>query len=418
MTYAGAHSRCIGGLVALALVVACGPNLAQEPAAEFQARVAHAISAGDTAQLAVLAEQRCASLATDPRRDCYEDFFLTLADSGRVRLALGALDRLGNARREVIADGHSLTHVIGIRAWKPGDDVAQVFRSCNELYQSGCYHGVIQAYLTAGEADSVRTTELCNQIAPMGTDNWLRFQCVHGLGHGLEMARNWNLPEALAGCDWLNGSWDRDSCYGGAFMENSVASVPGGHHTSVRALAASSDHEHQHGPAEPPTWKMRDSTDALYPCTVVGDAYQRACYVSQGSILLEHVNYDFELAARECDRVPEVVRSGCYTSLGTNASGVAIRDTEKAISLCAKGNREWQSWCYVGVVKNFIDVTANPDDGIRFCQAVSGNLNRERCWRAVGEQLSVLYTQDLARRGTVCAKAGDGEAECRRGAGV
>lgn len=412
------NNRRIVHLVIVALIAACSPNLAQEPAAAFQARVDAATSASDTAQLAILAEQRCASLGSEPRRTCYEDYFLALADSGRVRLALGALSRLGDARREVAVDGHSLTHVIGIRAWKPQDDVAEVFGSCTELFQSGCYHGVIQAYLIAGEVDSLRTTELCDRIAPDGTDNWLRFQCVHGLGHGLEMAWNWDLPRALQGCDWLRGSWDRDSCYGGAFMENSVASIPGGHHTSVRALDATDEDAHQHGPTGQPTWKMRDSSDALYPCTAVGESYQRACYVSQGSIILQQVSYDFGDAAKECDRVAEPLRAGCYVSLGTNASGVALRDGSKAISLCSEGDAQWQSWCYVGVVKNFIDVTADPEDGIEFCKKVTGDLNRQRCWRAVGEQLSVLYTRDLPRRTSACAKAEDGEAECKLGAGV
>lgn len=414
----------IPALIVLLTLASCGPNLAQEPDAAFRARVDAAIASTDTAQLASLAESRCASLGNDERQNCYEDYFLTLADSGRVSLALGALEHLGRLRPEVEADGHSLTHVIGIRAWQPGDDVAEVFKSCTSLFQSGCYHGVIQSWLTTGgEVDSTRTATLCETIAPSGTDNWLRFQCMHGLGHGLEMAWNWELPKALAGCDWLTSHWDRDSCYGGAIMENAVASQPGGHHTSVRALEATSDdHSHAgHGApaaAGPPTFKMRDSTDALYPCTILAEQYLRSCYLGQGGILLSHVDYDFGRAATECDRVPERYRDVCYTSLGTNASGVTVGDTRKSLDHCAKGAADWRQWCYVGVVKNFIDVTADPADGVAFCREVPAGQDRDRCWIAVGEQLSVLYTLDVARRDTVCAGTGEGEAMCRRGAGL
>jgi hypothetical protein len=72
----------------------------------------------------------------------------------------------------------------------------------------------------------------------------------------------------------------------------------------------------------------------------------------------------------------------------------------------------------VGVVKNFIDVTADPADGISFCKVVPAGKDRERCWNAVGEQLSVLYTQDLTRRETACASTGEGERMCRQGAGL
>jgi hypothetical protein len=415
----------IPALIVLFTLTACGPNLAQEPAAAFQARVDSAIATTDTAQLASLAEARCASMDNTDRQSCYEDYFLALADSGRVSLALGALEHLGRLRPEVEADGHSLTHVIGIRAWKPGDDVAEVFKSCTSLFQSGCYHGVIQSWLTTGgEVDSARTASLCETIAPSGTDNWLRFQCIHGLGHGLEMAWNWELPKALAGCDWLPSTWDRDSCYGGAIMENTVVSQPGGHHTSVRALEATTDDHSGHGnhgaaPATgPPTFKMRDSTDALYPCTILGEQYLRSCYLGQGGILLSHVDWDFGRAAAECDRVSTTYRDVCYMSLGTNASGASVRDTPKALDHCSKGHADWRQWCYVGVVKNFIDVTADPDDGIAFCKVVPAGQDRERCWNAVGEQLSVLYTRDLTRRETVCASTGEGERMCRQGAGL
>jgi hypothetical protein len=324
----------------------------------------------------------------------------------------------------VEADGHSLTHVIGIRAWKPGDDVAQVFKSCTSLFQSGCYHGVIQSWLTSGGAvDSARTTALCDTIAPTGTDNWLRFQCIHGLGHGLEMAWNWELPKALAGCDWLGSSWDRDSCYGGAIMENAVASHPGGHHTSVRALEATNDdHGHAgHGAATatgPPTFPMRDSTDALYPCSILGEQYLSACYLGHGGILLSHVGWDFGRAAAACDKVPAAYRNVCYTSLGTNASGATVRNTRQSLKHCAEGHPDWRQWCYVGVVKNFIDVTADPNDGIAFCKEVPAGQDRERCWNAVGEQLSVLFTRDMDRRDAVCATTGEGERMCRQGAGL
>ncbi len=417
-------TRRIALLLTVATQLSCSPNLAQEPATTFQARVDSATAATDTGRLADLAEARCRSRG-DSARTCYEDYFLKLADSGRVRLALGALSSLGAEDHQVEADGHGYTHVIGIRAWKPGDDVAQVFKSCTPLYQSGCYHGVIQSYLTAtGQVDSARTAELCDRISPSGEDNWLRFQCMHGLGHGLDMAWNWDLPRALGGCDWLATSWDRDSCYGGAVMENAVASQPGGHHTAMRALMQTGD---DHGQmmehdgqmmARPPAFKMRDSSDALYPCDSLAGHFQHACYLGHAGILLSHVGWDWGAGAKECDRLDDTMRVPCYISLGTMASGSTVRDTPKSVRLCAKGDPVWRQWCYVGVVKNFIDVTAAATDGVAFCREVPEGRDRDACWQAVGEEMSVLYTSDLAARDSVCASTGGGEAKCRQGAGL
>src|SRR5690606_19075062 len=113
-------TRALHLLTAALALVACGSDLSPKAAAQIEAKVVEATAAADTAELAALAEKRCASLAADARRDCYEDYFLTLADSGRTLLSLGALAKLGEQRPEVEADGHSLTHVIGISAWKPG----------------------------------------------------------------------------------------------------------------------------------------------------------------------------------------------------------------------------------------------------------------------------------------------------------
>lgn len=414
-------------VISVSFVGACGTDLSQEPASAFAARVDSAVARTDTGRLADLAELRCGKVGDDARQNCFEDYFLSLSGEGRVHLALASLERLGASRREIAMDGHGYTHVIGIRAWKPGDDVAQVFRSCTTLYQSGCYHGVIQSYLTAaGQVDSTRVAGLCETIAPMGTDIWLRFQCMHGLGHGLEMAWNWDLPRSLRGCDWLGLAWDRESCYGGAIMENDVASSPSGHHTAKRALEQTGD---DHGMAmdhgahgmsastSPPPFTMRDSTDLLYPCTALSTQYLRACYLGQGGIILSFLKYDFAKAATECDRAPEAFRDVCYTSLGTNASGATLMDTRKSIANCMPGDPAWRSWCFVGVVKNFIDVTADPADGIAFCHAVPEGRDRDACWRAVGEQVSVLY-REMERRASVCATAGEGEGSCREGAAL
>lgn len=423
--------RSFRSLVPFVLVaaIACGSRAQAVSQEALPFRLDTLAARGDTAALAALADAQCpGDKAT--RQSCLENFFVTLAGKGRIAVSLGALAKLGAQDEDVARDGHGYTHVIGIRAWKPGDDVAAAFKGCNGLFQSGCYHGVIQAYLTAdGSLDSLRSVQLCDQIASKERERWLRFQCVHGLGHGFEMAHNWDLPKALEGCDWLPDGWDRESCYGGAFMENAVASMPGGHHTSVTALAVASKdtaggHAHGgHGNHAPDlgkvTFKMRDSADALYPCSVTAEKYRRACYTLQGGIILNRVNGSFAKAAPECDKAPEAWRTACYQSLGTNAAGMSGLKAGKAIDYCSNGDPKFQPFCFVGVVKNFIDVTAKPEDGMAFCRDVPIGLNRQACWFAVGEQVLILNPADLDARGTACAKAGaEGEPECRRGAAI
>ena len=388
---------------------------------------------GDTTALARQAERECAGKRAEAEQTCYEDYFVRLARSDRVKVALGALAALAARHPEVQREGHGFTHVIGIRAWHNGADVGAIFRSCNGLFQSGCYHGVIQAYLTeGGTVDSARSVQLCDKIAPGESDRWLRFQCVDGLGHGFEMAWNWELPKALKGCDWLRTMWDRYSCYGGVFMENAVASMPGGHHhTAVHALAAANATDSMPGmdmggkvPSGSPdpakiTFKMRDSADALYPCSIVDTVYQFSCYQLQGGLILTRTKNDFAKATAECDKAPPLGRSQCYVSLGTNASGMTVQNTKESIADCSHGDPGYQPFCFSGVVKNYIDVTSRPGDGIAFCRAVPPGANQMQCYTAVGEEISVLHAGDSTARANDCRKAApEGEVDCRRGAGL
>ena len=420
-------------LVAVALAGACASSNAPLGADALRTRMDQLATVGDSARLASLAQDQCRRLSGEDLQKCYEDYFVTLAGRGRVRLALRALNALAMEERTVVAEGHGYTHVIGITAWRPGDDVAAIFAGCTGLFQSGCYHGVIQAYLTReGGVDSAKVAGLCDLLQGAPPSHWLRFQCSHGIGHGLEMINAWDLPRSLAGCDWLDSGWDREGCYGGAFMENAVASMPGGrHHTSARVIAENAAtgehagheaHAAHEGPTPDPSqiaFKMRDATDPLYPCSAVGFRYQATCYLLQGGIILQGVNYDFAKAAAACDRAPADIRQNCYLSLGTSASGMTVRNTPKVIAQCSNGDPAYRPWCFVGAVKNYIDVTANPADGITFCRQVPPGRNQRQCYVAVGEEISALHWADRPARDRACALApADGIEACRYGAGL
>ena len=143
-------------LVALGLTAGCR---SARPLGEtdLASRMTILAGTGDSLALARLALRQCEAGSTDARQRCYEGFFVALSDSGRVQLALGTLAALARSDQQVEGDGHVYTHLIGIKAWRPGRDVGATFARCTGLFQSGCYHGVIQAYLTAeGDADSAR----------------------------------------------------------------------------------------------------------------------------------------------------------------------------------------------------------------------------------------------------------------------
>ncbi|MEK6596856.1 MAG: hypothetical protein AABY91_00885, partial [Gemmatimonadota bacterium] len=239
----------IGISVAVTLGWIFGRPLLDRPLAaqEAEARIAAATQAGDSVALGRLAHRQCQNRQGTDRQQCYEQYFLALAGTGGVGLSLASLSVLADLDRVVRAEGHVYTHIIGIRAWQPGLDIGTVFAACTGLFQSGCYHGVIQSYLTSdGGLDSTKVVWLCDIVAQKAPGYLARFQCVHGMGHGLEMALNWDLPRAMSSCDWLPSPWDREACYGGAFMEFIVAGRGQAHHPAKK-LAAADPAAEEHG---------------------------------------------------------------------------------------------------------------------------------------------------------------------------
>ncbi len=398
---------------------------------------AQAAAAGDSLELANRAVTRCRLLRGDAKSACYQEILLTLVKERKIRLAMGTLSRIGEADSDVRRLGHDYSHVIGINAWRPGQDLGEAYEQCTELFQSGCYHGVVQVFLTAKGIDSTTVPELCDGIPSARTNLFLRFQCVHGLGHGMVMLRKAHLPNALAGCDLLPSGWDRDSCYGGAFMEFILAGrgqSHGDHAAHVAAELAAADSgatgpppdEHAghdmdaHAGHEMPadTFAIRRPGDLNYPCNVLGEKYQRACYAMQAGIMVESVGLDFAKVAQGCDTAPEKHIPTCYQGIGTYLSGVTVRDAPAAIRECNRGNPEYQPWCFIGVVKNFIDVTARPEDGLDFCRRVGHEANRIACYVAVGEQVSVLVSAGPDREAFCNQVPADARESCRFGASL
>ena len=359
---------------------------------------------GDSTGLAIATYNRCRELSGERKIDCYSKTLDSLASNGEVRVAMSTLARLGVLDVDAKREGHVYAHGIGIAAGKRGGDVATTFAMCDESNQSGCYHGVIQAYFdrmaTIGPAE---VNSLCETFRGPQADRWLRFQCVHGTGHGLEMIYDHDLPKALAGCDLLNDDWDRRSCYGGAFMENIVnATMPNhpahglGHHAAMPMEGM------DHGSME--RFKAIDPKDPLYPCTIMADRYLVACYEMQTSIMLNLNHGDMAATARTCDTAPGNMKYVCYQSLGRDISSYSLQNHGVAIRMCSLGNVKYQPWCYVGLVKNFIDLNAKASDGLTLCRELKTDSNKMKCYQAVGEEVGTLRS-DTAGRRTMCAPA-------------
>lgn len=373
----------------------------------------------DIRPLVEAAERRCGGLNSADEEGCYEEVLLAHLEDEGVAETLRLLEAIGSVDPEVERTGHMYVHSIGITAYGNNPNWEETFEQCTELYQSGCYHGVIQArFMEMGEVTAQDVNDLCASYKDDAADRFVLFQCLHGMGHGLTMLYGHDLPVALESCDYLTTDWDRQSCYGGGFMEN-IMNFTSPHHM-VADLSNTADAEQDDGMADhehmASEWPGIDAEDPLFPCSVMEERYLPQCYVMQTSAILWLNEWDIEAAAATCLTAPQNMHWMCIMSLGRDIAGHVVGDHEKGLRECEKADAALRSWCHVGFVKNLIDVTARTEGAFAFCTLLEDPTSRKACYQAIGEQLYVLRATDEERVAECEVVTGDDRASCLFGA--
>jgi hypothetical protein len=421
---------------ALALTAACAPPPAVAPAvpppasapAETPTRLEpRAWTAQSSAPEIVAWLRQGCERAAEGKAECIERALVGLLEPAGVGLAMAVLDSLAAADPEVRPNAHPLAHGLGISAYRSPETLAVTFAACPTSQMSGCQHGVIQGYFLelAGQGRTAGPAELDALCEPHRAVYFTFYQCAHGMGHGLMAAHANDLPAALASCDLAGDPAVRQTCYGGAFMENIVnATHP--HHTAGGHAGTQGGHG-AHGDAGDAhaghgAWKALDPADPQYPCDAVDARYAEACYDLQPSAVMFFAGGDVERTAQACQGAPQTFRATCFVSLGREITAWVDQDHGRSLEMCgragAQAGERARVWCETGALSALMAQSADPQEGVRFCRAVQGANAKRDCYRVVGEFVSKLVTGTQAR-GRQCESA---EAEfvpvCRRGAGI
>src|SRR5206468_2613061 len=122
--------------------------------------------------------------------------------------------------------------------------------------------------------------------------SFYHYNCVHGLGHGFMGVLDNEVFKSLETCDTLTDDWERESCYGGVFMENTMSEENPGNLS-----------------------KYLKPDQPLYPCTDVETKYKNECYKMQTSHALRTQGNDFGKVFGLCSKVEDEFRPTCYQSL-------------------------------------------------------------------------------------------------------
>jgi hypothetical protein len=353
------------------------------------------------------------SHSIDAYSTCIGDGIASLSSAGNIGVAMGTLDYVIHRDPSLVLLGHPLAHALGYAVRSTPATATRLLSQCDDRYQSGCYHGILQRYFDARVGMPLAQSFL---LAPCdglrGTREQFRlFDCLHGTGHGLMMYHRYDVNASLRDCDRLAADWDQRSCYSGVFMEHNMGA-------RMQSFGDGAFGMHRHSTPGASVILFKPD-DLHYPCDATPPRYRRECYELQSDLILPALGQDYRKASRVCDGAgtPDLVRE-CYVGLGRNASGASAFQYPGIRKRCDLGSAAGIPFCYQGAVRHLAYAPSELPRGIAFCKSLPEGETRFRCWIGVGLQIAGFYPDQPSRERACRSESTADVAPCLEAAGV
>jgi len=279
-------------------------------------------------------------------------------------------------------DCHQESHAIGKMAYELFG--ASAFKEGDSSCHSGFYHGAMESLLV--QKGTLNLAQNIDDICNSFNTGFGKFECLHGVGHGVVAYVNYNLPQALQICGQLKTNYDKNSCSGGAFMENVV---------SAQGFGAIPGHGTK--------WANQNPQ---FPCNAIDQSYdiQYQCYQMQTSWMLTLYNYNFEKVISECLKVRPDMISVCFKSTGRDAAGHTLRNPQKIIEICGKipNERDYYNQCVIGALNVIVDFWGEKlgTKGSEFCKLIPEN-GKSPCYSTLASRFFDVFNNSVERK-SIC----------------
>jgi len=298
--------------------------------------------------------------------------FVTARDRG-VRAAMDSLQEIAKHDSSYWTEGHVIAHALGRYAIAANRNDPSVLSQCRPTFQAGCYHGVLEGYMSANpHIAASKASALCTGLLVGNPSRYGATECAHGLGHGFAEGLGYDLTQSLHGCDSFDDAELRVECHDGVFMENEMHGL--GMPTMNVGDSAVSMHSHMMMHASPTAERFRAS-DLAFPCDSVATQYQPSCWAYQPLVIAHLTNGDLAKTLDACKLAPESSRSRCYRGYGKQSMAWFGWNFPKVSDGCSKA-AAGESDCLAGGVEALIDLTLTTNRADSFCDRVARRLQR------------------------------------------
>lgn len=324
-------------------------------------------------------EQIIAQCGDEPH--CATEALLHLAESEEQITVLRTFDGIIAKYEEGGNYCHRQAHHLGMFLYTYNGNLTQSLLHADQKCGGAVYHGLMINYFLTQKDNSanprtINITEICpkNSNNPYSLERW---QCLHGLGHGLTASYDYDVLEAVKRCEEFQIRWEQLSCSKGVFMEN----VDQYYESGTGAF---------------------NEDNLFFPCNAVAAKYAPACYHYHASYLLAQTGSligTFE----ECDKIiPEEFVKYCYYGVGRQESISIFDEMERSLTVCQTGQPFYQTYCFSGMVMTLVN-NRGTDQGFEFCKLLPHQFKAE-CYDGLGKWTLMLYN-NIEGRTKECSKA-------------
>lgn len=275
--------------------------------------------------------------------DDYKAYFHDLVAEKGAELTLADLEAEMNQSEIVFEYCHALAHEVGHAAYELyGFEDALIFEE--DLCGAGYLHGVVEDYL----AD--QTDMLAAMRTVCDLDDGV---CLHGVGHGLMIYTNNDIPAALAYCEEFEEYSAQIHCSEGVFMENFGLDW----------------NLHAH-----PYLKLEDP---MYPCSEQDEKYKNTCYFYAPRFFNRLNEGAYELAIDWCYSAESAYVQDCMRGVGSTMMKYSMDEIERIEEVC-DGADGYTDFCIRGMTSYYIVNYASAEKGHDLCVLLEEK-NQEAC---------------------------------------
>ena len=304
--------------------------------------------------------------------NCMIDAFMEISQTESKETVLSTFEsiKMAYAKEDLLC--HSIGHHLGEFLYGFTGNFSESFLLSDNTCGGSIYHGIIQNYFETEiffedkKPEDFKPTEICKifEDKSLSLERW---NCAHGTGHGLSIAYNYDLIEAVKRCEEFETEANFRGCNEGVFMEK------------IQNVISE---------------EKKSANDNLsFPCDIVSEKYAAECYIYHGSYLVVKNKPNFADSFLECDTIkPEKFIGDCYFGVGKQGVIYQYNDLIDSAKICENVKKEFESFCIKGSAHTFAE-QFGIEKSIEYCEIVHESFKGD-CLVTIGKWIYKLQQKD------------------------